>query len=315
LPASNQAIFIIINISMTKNIYKALGAASIIIPISFTVAAAIAVAGCAFYLMSQMKTAYPVIAKKTTVSQALAIHHVEKQAFGSLIAASAGSETAQVNAQAVRSSASAAGSISAGAASRGAGTGYAAGGTVSLGATGTSAAGMAPAPDIRVMPPIQNTAIEYVYTGDPVELKDATLDVMKYIPAPIPADSVDQVLGGLNLGVMNLASFPNANVTDFSLSQDTPFGYQISVSPKNGLVSIDQNWTQWQSAYPNCRDEACMQATQLKPSDVPSDDALIKIADDFLAAHHIDRSAYGAGEADTSRSPYPIRVEPMISTG
>jgi hypothetical protein len=300
---------------MTKDAYKAIGAMSIIVPISLTVAAAVAVAGCAFYLISQIGyTRHPVVQKPGSMS-VLAIRHVDPNAFGSLANEAAGGVASQAN---ERSSVSAptAAPMMASAVGQGAGgvmmNAAAVGSAPSVGVA-ADATSPSPAPDVKMMPPIRQTTIEYAYTGDPVTLSDTSLDVMKYMPSPFSTSAVNQALAGLNLGVMNLGSFSNLGVTDFSLTQDVPFGYQLSVSPKNGIISIDQNWMQWQSAYPNCQDEACVKTTQLKQSDVPSNEELVKIADDFLAAHNIDRSAYGSGVVDESwKTIYPMRAQPMV---
>ena len=303
---------------MSKTLTKAIGAVSIIVPISLTVAAAVAVASCAFYLISQVGYTQKSIAQKSkSTSLALAIHHVDPNAFGSLLT---GSATPQANEKSIASAPTASPMMANAAGQTGAimNTSNVAAGSVQS-VTVTAGTSVAPAPAIRpggpndrIMPPIQNATIEYAYVGDPVALNDATLDVMKYTPSPISTNTINQTLAGLNLGIMNLASFPNANVTDFSVSQNTPFGYQISVSPQNGSVSIDQNWMQWQSANPNCQDDACVKASQLKPSDVPANDEIVKIADDFLAAHTIDRSSYGTGEVDSSWNAYPV---PMMAAG
>lgn len=151
-----------------------------------------------------------------------------------------------------------------------------------------------------IMPPYEQMITEYVYKGDAIELKDASLDVYKKVMGSFSSGSIASALRGLNLGVMNLASFDNASIGDFSVYQNKPFGYQIYISPRNGYLSIDQNWEQWQSAYPTCQDEACWASSQLKESDIPGDDELIGIADAFLNEHGISHESYGKGQVDKS---------------
>lgn len=172
----------------------------------------------------------------------------------------------------------------------------------SVSQSATAVAEPVPAPDSKmmIMPPYEQTITEYVYKGDSIELKDSSLDVYKRVNSSFSTGNLASAIRGLNLGIANISSFRNANVSDISIYQDEEFGYQIYLSPRNGMMSIDQNWEKWQSAYPNCQDDACWKNSQLKESDVPSDEEIAKIADAFLAEHGIDHSAYGAGEVDTS---------------
>lgn len=154
----------------------------------------------------------------------------------------------------------------------------------------------APSPvDTKMMPYRPQAEIAYSYTGDPLTLNQGTADVYRRKTGGMPSDMVSSVLRGMNLGAVNLSTFGGASVSDLSLIQDQPFGYMVYVSFKNGSVNIDQNWERWQDAYPTCQDDACWERTRLKPSDVPSDEDIVRIADDFLQEHGIDRSPYGNG--------------------
>lgn len=151
-----------------------------------------------------------------------------------------------------------------------------------------------------VMPPYEQTIIEYAYKGDAIELNDALLDVYKKMPGSFSAGTIASALRGMNLGVVNLGSFDGAKLGDFSVYQDQPYGYQIYVSPRNGYLSIDQNWDQWQGAYPNCKDESCWASSQLKEADMPADEELVALADAFLKDHGISHESYGNGRVDHS---------------
>jgi hypothetical protein len=234
--------------------------------------------------------------------QAVQINHVDRQAFGALALSTSGSETK--NASAV-------------------GIGGGAPGRTTTFESSTAPA-VAPQPNMSpeqgvaamdasisnskrlIMPPYQQTVIEYAYKGESLELNDVSLDVYKRSNTPFSTGNLSSLVQGMNFGITNLSSFNNLAVSDISVYQSQPFGYQIYISPRNGSVSIDQNWEQWQSAYPNCLDEACAQTNQLKESDVPPNDELVKIADDFLAGHGIDLRSYGKGEVDDTWRTVPI---------
>lgn len=188
---------------------------------------------------------------------------------------------------------------------------------VSVSQVATAIAEPVPAPDskMRMMPPYEQTITEYIYKGDAIELKDSSLDVYKRMNSSFSAGSLASAIQALNLGLADVSSFKGASVGDISIYQNEPFGYQVYISPRSGIMSIDQNWEQWQSAYPSCQDELCWKNSQLSESDIPSDEDLIKITDAFLAEHRIDRSAYGAGEVDqtwkrTYVAPGEVRYVP-----
>ncbi|MFA5130309.1 MAG: hypothetical protein WC477_05345 [Patescibacteria group bacterium] len=239
----------------------------------------------------------------------VSIHAVEKNAFGALIASSGG--VAQASQSATRNTTkSGMGGGTAVATARAGGSGSAptmaatpmmAQGVSESGKVATDVSASAPSATAndKIMPPIQQSTIEYAYTGDELKLDQTSMDVLRLASSPIPSANVSAI-AGTNLGIADLSSFSNLKATDINLTQDVPFGYTVSIGYQSGMISIYQNWTQWQSVYPQCQDEKCWQDQQIKPSDVPSDDALIKIANDFLDQHHINRSSYGTPEVDRS---------------
>lgn len=162
----------------------------------------------------------------------------------------------------------------------------------------------APTVDSKMIMPYEPTITEYIYKGDELRLDETSMDVYKRVNGSFSAGSLASMVQGLNLGVVDLSTFPNADIGDISIYQNQPFGYQIYISPRNGTMSIDQNWEQWRTAYPSCQDENCWKASQIKESDIPADSELIALADAFLAEHRIDRSAYAAGEVDHSWKQY-----------
>jgi hypothetical protein len=155
-----------------------------------------------------------------------------------------------------------------------------------------------------IMPPYEQTVIEYEYKGEPLNIEGASTDVFKRTQTSFSAGNLASAIRGLNIGVANIGTFEQATVSDISIYQNIPHGYQIYISPRMGTMSIDQNWEQWKDANVSCSDDACWRASQLKRSDVPSDDELVKIADQFMDQHQIDRSSYGKGEVDKSWEAY-----------
>lgn len=136
---------------------------------------------------------------------------------------------------------------------------------------------------------------------------------------------------------IDLSTFDDLTVETVTLAQKKPFGYIINISMADGSVAINQAWDQWPHPENDCRDDACYQRLMPKPSDIPADAELIRIAGAFLAAHDIDVSSYGtpvvddawriaydlmedkryAWIPDTLRVIYPLIVdgEPVIDAG
>lgn len=148
--------------------------------------------------------------------------------------------------------------------------------------------------------PYPMTVVEYDYTGEALTLAETSLDVLKRSPSSFSSGALASAVQSLGIDIISLQSFGNARVGDVNIYQDEPYGYQVYVSPRNGTISIDQNWDQWRTAYPDCVDEACWAESRLTASDIPSDDELVRIADAFLEQHRINRSVYGSGEVNRS---------------
>jgi hypothetical protein len=111
------------------------------------------------------------------------------------------------------------------------------------------------------------------------------------------------VLRSLNTEGINLASFDDMRVDSLSLVQHHQFGYQLSINLRDSSMSIDANWEQWPQSQ--CQTDACWQAERVKIGDVPADDVVLGIAEDFVRSHGIDVSQYGKPVVDNAwRSDY-----------
>jgi hypothetical protein len=138
---------------------------------------------------------------------------------------------------------------------------------------------------------------EYVYKGEPVELTDQNVSVMRRKKPVLPAAGS---LLGMDLDLLNLGSFPGLLSDSFSMLQDRKNGYMVSVNLREGTVWINQNWEKWDNPATACQDEACFNRYRLKMSDVPADDVLINAANAFLQEHGIPLDHYGTPEVDVS---------------
>ncbi len=174
--------------------------------------------------------------------------------------------------------------------------GAVAGSSVAMGKGGGGGGGPQATGDAKIaLPPFVMTQYEYRYEGTIANLPEKTVDVYKRDPssALLPLSSL---AGRLNIGTLDLNSFAGMNVDSMTFAQDKPYGYQLSVSLREGTVNINAQWDQWPQSQ--CRTEDCWNAQRVTVDQIPGDDALIAIARDFAAAHGIDLSHYGAPVVD-----------------
>lgn len=164
--------------------------------------------------------------------------------------------------------------------------------------------------DRMIVLPYEQTIVKYVYRGDSISLSDERLDVYRRSNGSFSSSQLSALVGRMQIGVMSVSSFEDLNVSDISLYQERPYGYQIYISPRNGVVSINENWEQWKDAYPVCMDGNCPDRS-LTASDVPSDEELFGIADAFLKEHRIDMSSYGSPEVNRDWEMYAMTDSKM----
>jgi len=154
-----------------------------------------------------------------------------------------------------------------------------------------------------IMPPYEYKNYHFVFKGELSTISDK-MDVLKRIKTAQLKVNMSDLVSGLNFGLMDLGTFSGLSVENISLTQSGDNGYIISLAPNEGTINIYQNWQAWLAA--NCAsDLACSSQQKVGLSDMLSDEEIIKIADDFLAAHNIDLTNYGQpGVTDTWRQIY-----------
>lgn len=153
-------------------------------------------------------------------------------------------------------------------------------------ATGFGGGGGIAAPNMRIRQPMY----KFEYKGDPIDLPDAKLDVLKKDQPGLQGSDASALVGSMGFGLANLSSFDNAQLQQFSIAQEVPFGYNINVSLTDSSISIYQQWDQWPNA---CKQDVCPPIQPLTPDKIPDNATLIGIAKDFVSEHQINVDAYG----------------------
>ncbi len=152
------------------------------------------------------------------------------------------------------------------------------------------------APDSMIYRP---QVFKFKIDGEIPALTETQVQVLRRNKVITSADA-QALLKTFNLGSIDLGSFGSLKTDSVSLYQDGKNGYMMYISFREGSVSINQNWETWDHPESKCTTEACFQQYRIKESDIPADDVLIGIADDFVKAHGIDLTQFGPGEVDNS---------------
>jgi len=150
-----------------------------------------------------------------------------------------------------------------------------------------------------VIAPYYYQPYRYVYTGDDFVLEQKKVEVFRRIKQDF-GPGISTLLGRMNLGLINLSKLSNLKIDYLSLSQDSDEGYRLYIDLKNGTISMNKFATDLfilkaeESSERDCISGKCWDGQEpLKPSDVPSDEKLLEISNNFLAKYGISRSGYG----------------------
>jgi hypothetical protein len=141
-------------------------------------------------------------------------------------------------------------------------------------------------PDMKMMPPQYMTKYNYVYAGEDFSLPEETqVEVLKRLKG-YGSENLSPVLDKMSFGLMDMSKLSNVKIQHLSLAEDRTGGYMVDISPYEGIISIYENWQRMIPVdYGNL--------PQIRESDIPSDDRIIAVANEFLANYGIDVKNYG----------------------
>jgi hypothetical protein len=130
------------------------------------------------------------------------------------------------------------------------------------------------------------TVTSYTYKGEPLELATEG-EVYSRVKNQVSSLQIAAQLKKFNFGLVNLNGFTDLRVRSFELVEDKPYGYSISASFDDGMISINPNYQQW--AGLNGKEIQ----QQLPINAMPKDADVIAIANRFLTDHDISLANYG----------------------
>lgn len=138
---------------------------------------------------------------------------------------------------------------------------------------------------------------KYIYKGKELALGEEKQEIFRKNTNVNLGRNIIGVLGEMNLGLIDLSKFSEANLVSFNLMENKELGYGISVDLSSGFISIynnDRGWYDYNNgAEIKCMGPGCGGGNGLDISDVPADEVLIKMANDFIQEKNINISQYG----------------------
>ncbi len=147
--------------------------------------------------------------------------------------------------------------------------------------------------DIGIMPPYNPEVYRFSYEGE--ELTNLAVEQPVYMRSTgdMGGNVIQRIISAITLGLVDLGSFQDASLQNFSLIEDKEFGYSVDVNIPNGAVNIFQNWEKWPRPMDACRDDECYRRYQLTMKDMLSDEETIAISNSFVDEKRISRDGYG----------------------
>lgn len=170
------------------------------------------------------------------------------------------------------------------------------------GGVASDASNMMIDPKIGIFP-AEVTQYNFVIEGDLPELTAAQVDVLKRQKG-MSGPAVRNILSSFNTGMIDLTSFGSAQMDSVNFYQDEEFGYMFYINFREGSIAINQNWQRWPHPENGCQDEACFRSYQITIDQIPADERVIAIAQEFAEDHGVDLSSYGAPEVDNAWRVY-----------
>lgn len=140
---------------------------------------------------------------------------------------------------------------------------------------------------LAVNTPVQ---YEYSYTGK-LDIPSGKLIVYKRNSVWFAAADTSGFIRHLRLDGLDTRAFQNAGISNINISEDHEFGYNIGIDFTQGTVNFNQNYLKWPQA--TCDTNGCIELAKLTEKDIPSDESLIRMTDEFISKYSIDRELYG----------------------
>ena len=149
--------------------------------------------------------------------------------------------------------------------------------------------------DSSIMP-VPDVYTKFEYTGEKITNLPKEQGVLKRLKPEQSSGVVAKIIRIFSFGLINLDKMENTKVQNVAFIEDKEYGLGVNVDLNYGSINMYQNWEKWPQPQYNCYGYQCGPEPRLKPSDIPSDEDAIKIADQFIADYSISKEGYGSGQ-------------------
>jgi len=173
--------------------------------------------------------------------------------------------------------------------------------------------------EARMIAP-QRINYNYIYAGDEFGITEEQMAVYKRIKSDRAGKELAKSIANIDLGLLDLSKFKNTAISNLNLVEDSQFGYSIYFNLADNSISLYTNWNKWPQPYEECGDlsapqaQDCRNNLRLKIEDVPTDEKLIAIADEFIENYNIDMENYGQPEVlDYWKQNYERAVDKKLA--
>ncbi len=150
---------------------------------------------------------------------------------------------------------------------------------------GYGGGGYYPNPDV--------VSYKFKYVGDKLTTLPDTESVLKRSKPVQPPTLIARLIRMFSFGLVDLGRFENPRMQSVSFIEDREYGLSATIDLNYGTINMYQNWEKWPQPQYGCYGYSCGSIPRLLPADVPTDEELIKIADQFMADYQISREGLG----------------------
>ena len=142
---------------------------------------------------------------------------------------------------------------------------------------------------------------KYVYKGGVIDPIQSQVKVFRKRHDIDFAEDFNNLISNTDLGVIDLTQFSSPTLRSLSLKQDISLGYDINIDFDQGSIAVNSNNQGWMpSEMLTCSTHDCYKKYQLKITDLPENEQIIAIADNFIKSKKINTSQYSTPRIDNS---------------
>lgn len=167
--------------------------------------------------------------------------------------------------------------------------------------SGESAQSSTPTSDLKIidgiMPPYEYKVYRYDYKGKEFVIEDSAMAVLKRNKNASLFNGENKIISGLSSGYMDFGSLGLNKIESANMVGTGEYPMMVYIDQNNGSISLSEYWPVWQKKIYPCQsnDQKCFDAQRIKISEVPNDDVILRLADEFISEHNVNMENYEAG--------------------